>query len=89
MLILSRPRKEVPGLLGITKFEVPPCLCVIVFGYITQPKELVASEVYHFQHACEQNGKTMIGRECWELHWRGRRDNSIAVEGIDSWGSLA
>lgn len=87
MLIVSRPRK-VPGLLGITGFEVPPCLCIIVFGYITQPKELVASEVYHFRHACEQNGKTMIGREYWELHWRGRR-NSSAVEGINSWGSLA
>lgn len=81
--------KRSPGLLGITVFLVPPWLYIIVFGYITRPKELVASEFYHFQHACEQNGKTITGREYWELHWRGRCNNSIAVEGIDSWGSLA
>jgi hypothetical protein len=67
LLFLSRPRKEVIGLFGITVFEVPPCLRIVVFGTIPQPKELGGSEVYNLQHACDQNGKK-TGREYWELY---------------------
>jgi hypothetical protein len=53
-------------------------MCVIVFRFIKQPKELIASEVYHFQHSCEQNGKT-IGKEYCELHWRGEQWRGLTL----------
>jgi hypothetical protein len=56
VLILLGPRKKFPGMVGIAMFEISLCLCITVLGYINQPKELVAIEVYHFQQSCEQDG---------------------------------